>query len=885
MLRRILTVLILVFFAGNAFPAHIIGGEMYYECLGGNLYRVTMKLFRDCNSGGAAFDAPARFSIFDESNNLVLSRSDFIKTVNNIEPDLDSPCLTFPPDICVQEGIYRFNVQLPSNTQAYKIVYQRCCRNATIQNLTNPGDQGLTIVAEVPASADIECNSMPSFDNFPPPVLCAQESLSFDHSATDLDGDSLSYSLCSPYIGGTPDFPAPNPTSNPPFDQVLWAPGFSASNPLNANPGLSIDPITGLLTGKPTQLGQFVVGVCVEEWRDGQLLSTNTRDFQFNVALCEQTYTASIADPDPGDLCGNLTIDFENLSDPDNEFIWNFGDPTNGNAGSTQYSPSYTYPDTGTYEIMLITNPGFFCSDTAYLVLPLYYEMQINVEIASFECVDGEQVFNFAADGIFEDGAILNWNFGPNANPQTGTGLEVEGIRFSTLGPQEIGVEVVDNACEAQDVIIVNIPDPPDISINPQELFCNGLHYQFSKETENASFFHWDFGVDGTDTDVSNQSSPGFSFPEPGVYTVSLTANNAINCPVTVTETFDIQTLLAPQIAPNYIQCLAGNSVSFEPAGSFSPQAVFAWEFESANPSTSSQHSPLGISFESAGIHEVQLTISDNGCTRSAESQMIIHGNPIADFKASKLYGCAPLTLSFVDQSFTQSTSASYLYDFGDGNQSSSRTTSHTYTQPGVYSVHLFLQNLNGCIDSDEELKEALVEVLPTPKAGFKVDPLTVSVIDPSIEIIDLSEGGTFCTYRFDGEVFEDCSFEHTLNNVEAQTIYQTVENEHGCKASAETEIRISDHLIFIPNSFTPNGDGLNDMFYPVATGAINIKIQIYNRWGQIIYENNNDTHGWNGSSRDKDYYSPSGVYPYIVVLTDNLGWNFEYTGSVRLIR
>src|SRR5690554_3312474 len=118
MLRRILTILVIVFITGNAFPAHIIGGEMYYECLGENIYRVTMKLFRDCYSGGAEFDAPAHFSIFDESNNLVMTRNDYIYSQQYIDPDLSSPCLIFPPDICIQEGIYQFNVTLPSNTQA-----------------------------------------------------------------------------------------------------------------------------------------------------------------------------------------------------------------------------------------------------------------------------------------------------------------------------------------------------------------------------------------------------------------------------------------------------------------------------------------------------------------------------------------------------------------------------------------------------------------------------------------------------------------------------------------------------------------------------------------------------------------------------------------------
>lgn len=884
-MRKILLIFILLFLTGKGFAAHIIGGEMYYECLGNNIYEVTMKLYRDCNSTGAPFDAPATFAVFDESNMLVTSFISFLTFQSDVEPDLSSPCLSFPPDICVEEGVYVFTVQLPSNTMAYQIVYQRCCRNSTIQNLIFPGDQGLTIVAEIPPASLAECNNMPSYNNFPPPVLCGQEYFEFDHSATDLDGDSLVYSLCSPFIGGTTANPAPNPPSNPPYDEVMWGAAYDALNPLNADPGLSIDPVTGLLTGTPTQLGQYVVGVCVEEWRDGQLLSVNTRDFQFNVALCEQTYSAIIADPDPADLCEDLTFQFENLSDPTNSFIWDFGDPTTEDDVSTMYSPSYTYPDTGIYTAMLISNPGFFCSDTAYIEIPLYYEIQINVEIASFECVNGQQIFTFEADGLFDEGATISWDFGPNATPQFGNGTSVNGLTFSTLGPQVIDVEVSDNACNAQDQITVEIPSPPEVTIIPQDIFCNGLTYQFQQESEFAGIYSWDFGVNGVTDDVSTVAEPQFTFPQPGIYTVSLTANNAQNCPVTVTETFDIRTLLAPQISPQSITCLEGNSISFEAAGSFSPNATFLWEFDQASPATSTLQNPVGISFESAGNHPVQLTISENGCTRTAEGVMPIHANPIADFSAGSVSGCAPLTVAFTDKSFTQSSAVSYSYDFGDGNHSSARSTNHTYTEPGVYSVHFTIQNLNGCIDWDDALKPGIVEVLPTPKAGFQADPLVVSSIEPTIEIIDMSEGSTSCEYEFDGQIFTDCNFEHFLQIVEPQTIVQTVVNDHGCAARLETDIRISDHLIYVPNAFTPDADGLNDFFFPVTTGATNIEMHIYDRWGKLVYSNLNDDSGWNGSSPNESYYAQPGVYQYVIILTDHLGWNYEYMGSVRLLR
>jgi len=869
-----------------AFSEHIIGGEMYYECLGGNQYQITMEIFRDCNSSGAGFDSPATFVVFDSNNNGLFQVQAFPTTPQVIEPDLSSPCLSIPPDICVESAQYIFDVTLPNDLQTYQIVYQRCCRNQTILNLINPGTQGLTIVAEIPPGATAECNNRPFFNNFPPPVLCAQEELLFDHSATDPDGDSLAYKLCSPYLGGSQTNPQPVPPSDPPYDPVLWGAAFDAESPLNADPGLSIDVNTGLLTGTPIQLGQFVIGVCVEEWRNGQLLSTNTRDFQFNVAFCEPTSEALIAEPSAEDLCQDLTFDFENLSDPVNFFIWDFGDPTTEDDVADTYNASYTYPDTGTYVVTLVTNPGFFCSDTTTIEVPVYNSAQIEVSISEFDCINGEQVFTFAADGEFdqENGQVL-WDFGENAEPPDGEGLQVSGITFSQTGPQSVQVQVLNSFCTADDEVVVSIPEPPEAIIDPQDEFCNGLNYQFSQQSENASIYSWDFGVEGDDADVSNLSQTGFTFPDEGIYTVTLTVQDVDNCPITVTEQFEIRPLLAPDIEPTSVVCLDNNSINFEASGSYTSDAEFLWQFDMGSPSTSSLENPTGISFESSGQHPISLTISENGCSRTAEAIQDIHVNPIAAFEAFPTEGCAPLEVLFSEQSISQSSSIAYDWDLGDGTRSESRNVRHVYTVPGTYSVSFSLQNLNGCIDSDQLTIESLINVSPAPDAGFLLDPQTVSVVNPEISIINNSEGSTSCTYFFDNQLFEECNFSHVLSNVVPQTITQTVVNEFGCIDRSTRDVFISDHLIYIPNSFTPDGDGLNDLFMPVTTGAIQLQMYIYDRWGRLVYQNENEDVGWNGQSPNNDYFSPAGVYQYQIVLTDNQNWNFEYTGSVRLLR
>ncbi|MGB3949270.1 MAG: SprB repeat-containing protein, partial [Bacteroidia bacterium] len=132
-------------------------------------------------------------------------------------------------------------------------------------------------------------NSSPTFDLFPPVFICAGQQFTFDHSATDIDGDQLTYSFYTPFdgdnaVGGPkdPTFPNGNVIS---FQPIVWQPGYSATNPLGGAPP-TLNTSTGLLTGIANTIGQFVVGVSVKETRNGVVLSQTLRDFQFNVVDC-----------------------------------------------------------------------------------------------------------------------------------------------------------------------------------------------------------------------------------------------------------------------------------------------------------------------------------------------------------------------------------------------------------------------------------------------------------------------------------------------------------------------------------------------------------------------------------------------------------------------
>jgi len=347
----------------SARATHIVGGEMNYTCLGNNQYEITLTIFRDCFYGDprAWFDNPASIGIFDV-NDRYLGQI-LLRLMNNdtLSPVLSGQCFVAPPSVCVHTTTYRDTVELPLRTGGYQLAYQRCCRNQTILNIVNPLASGATYGVTITERALRECNSNPKFKTWPPIYICVNEPIDFDQSAQDVDGDSIVYKLCEPWVGANQQLPQPQPPNPPPYLPVTWlSPPYGLNNMLNGLPGgdpLRIDPKTGFLTGVPNTIGQFVVGICVEEYRNGTLISTTRRDFQYNVGVCGRP-TAGFFTPELE--CGNLTVNFKNNSENTSHFLWQF----NNRDTSTRLNPTYTFADTGLQKVRLIVEPNTVCADT-----------------------------------------------------------------------------------------------------------------------------------------------------------------------------------------------------------------------------------------------------------------------------------------------------------------------------------------------------------------------------------------------------------------------------------------------------------------------------------------------------------------------------------------
>lgn len=404
---RLLLTLFLLQVAAVTYATHIVGGEMRYRCLGGQQFEIILTVYRDCYNGVPFFDDPASIGLFNAGNVLVNEfKIPFVKD-DTLITQLDGDCFVLPPSACVHTTTYKTIVTLPISPGGYTLSYQRCCRNKTIQNIMMPDSVGATFSIYISENALTQCNTSPVFKEWPPIYICVDEPIHFDHSAIDEEGDSIVYRLCTPLDGASLQNPRPQPPFNPPYKEVAWRdPPYNLNNVLGGVP-LSIDPHTGLLTGIPSTIGQFVVGVCADEYKEGKLISSTRRDFQYNIGICGKTVSAFFV---PELNCG-FDVKFFNNSANADQYKWYFDWPNDTSLTSMEVNPTFTYSKGGTYTVMLIAQPGDPCVDTSFHTLKVI-PPSLNAEFSYkfTECTDSltVQFTDLSSDSLY---TITSWDW------------------------------------------------------------------------------------------------------------------------------------------------------------------------------------------------------------------------------------------------------------------------------------------------------------------------------------------------------------------------------------------------------------------------------------------------------------------------------------------
>lgn len=632
----------------NINAAHIVGGDANYTFVRYNAdsTRITLRfefnMYRDEFSGGADFDDTAAFGIFEQRLSGEWDFLDIIDArpgpLSNI-PSIDNPCIQEPTNVGTEATTYTFEYTFDVVNTAYQVAYQRCCRNNSITNIVNPGDTGAAFNVTISPEAQRIGNSSPRFNDFPPLFLCANEDFSFDDSATDPDGDVIRYSFCAPSeAGGTVDAMTGNlgccdcvrPDAlrcSPPFGQVQFSPPFTPVSPIGGNPVVTIDNITGIISGTPNLVGQFVVGVCAEEFRNGVLIGTIQRDFQFNITTCVANVVAEfdyeiIGPTNPNDDCKNFRINScgENVVRIINDstipsqifsYHWTFYNPDGSVLNEIIGGPEVrdvdiTFPGLGEYRGDMVLNEGTDCSDQACFFVNIFPDINADFSFDYDTCVAGPVEFiNNSFSGATNGVTGFLWDFGDGNTSNLENPFHV----YDTPGSKNVSLLVSDdNECiEEFELTIDYFPVPQLIVVEPSSfvgcLPSDVFFENLSAPIDDSYDITWNFGDGGE----SDEISPTHTYTEAGNFTVDLKIISPLGCEISRSFNSFIDILESPQADFSFTPEKPNN---FTDAVSFSDESIDAgsWQWVFGDVGSSLIRNP-NFTFPDTGIYTVKLTV------------------------------------------------------------------------------------------------------------------------------------------------------------------------------------------------------------------------------------------------------------------------------------
>ena len=435
------------------------------------------------------------------------------------------------------------------------------------------------------------------------------------------------------------------------------------------------------------------------------------------------------------------------------------------------------------------------------------------------------------------------------------------------------------NGCEVSSSGVIDSPDPVEVITNGTEIICYG-------ETINIS----GVGIGGnggysytwSDATMSTEAIQAVNPLITTNYTVF--ATDILGC-ISDTETITVGVNPALEVEITTIPELCfGDSIDLSSMASQGNGGPYYYNWEVINDTNQV------INVKPSNTVWYFVGASDSCSIDARDSiEVVINPNPTVFINSDLEEGCQPLTVAF---DLNTDLGTSYAWDLGNGETSTLETPEIIYPDTGVYHVSLTVTTDDGCTTSD--IDSNLITVNPIPTAGFTPLPGITSTVAPTIHFADSSQGAITYVYTF-GDDFSDensstlANTSHEYNLPGSYEVSQTVTNEFGCiDALTDTVFVLDGFILFFPDGFTPNGDGINDTWKPLGTGVENdgYELWVYNRWGELIFNSTDYNEFWDGCYQGRStIISQEGVYVWKLVLVDGNSDSHFYYGNVSIVK
>lgn len=363
-----------------------------------------------------------------------------------------------------------------------------------------------------------------------------------------------------------------------------------------------------------------------------------------------------------------------------------------------------------------------------------------------------------------------------------------------------------------------------------------------------------------------------------GIYTVTITDANTCTSISVVTITEPSKMQIEIQSSGNEICRKDIATINSNVLGG-TPLYTYLWN----NLKTSSI---MSVSPLQTTTYTVSVTDA-NGCTETSNVTIIVNQLPVVTFTAPDTAACGSLCVNFRNSSSLDSI---YNWSFGDGDSSSLKGPTHCYNTPGRYTVTLNVKSSKGC--SSTLTRNDYIRIYDFPVASFSTQPTITTILTPTIYFKDQSIGATSWLWNF-GDVLNSKSRlqnpEFTYTDTGAFCTSLLVTNQYGCTDTAASCVGIKPaYSFYVPNSFTPDGNGTNDWWTPVGYGIseTDYKLIVFDRWGNLIWQTRTWGEAWDGRANNGEKVAQIDVYVWKVVFKDKVEMkHHQMVGHLTLLK
>ena len=886
----IICFLLISFFAS---AEHLKGGFFTYRYLGQGSsptklrYQVTLTVYMICNPSSGQLTQSIPFTFFNAATGQQVQKVYVsISQQYQLSRVEDEECITGE-----QRGCYYYiviydlpEIELDANGAGYAVSYQRCCRIIDIKNIGGASNTlGNTYGVQIPGSnagQNAQQNSSASFQINDTTVVCKNSFFQYPFLATDPDGDSLSYYFCDAWTGGGqgggsgPGSAAPDPAAAPlsfnplQYQPVPYGNGFSGASPLG--PGVTINSRTGLISGiAPATEGQYVITVCVNEYRNGVLIATNRKELHVTVGDCNEIEALpgvfdinGIRVEPNGASCKSFSFTFNNLV-PDNPLITSYYWEISDGATYTVKNPSHTFTsDTGLYSIKLVVNRGQKCSDSATTTVRVYPGFFTGFTHTGV-CVNKTTSFTDTSSTRYGVVNSWRWDFG-----ETGTNADTSRLRNPTFTYPTDGTKnitfIVANSMGCVDTVRkpIDILTRPPLSVAFKDtLICTGDSVQL--EAIGQGLFSW------TPAAAIINANTATPIVHPSATTNYIVQLDDQGCLATDTVQVRVVNFVTLQAMADTVIC-EGDSLHLR-------ATTDGLRYEWTDPATVSDPAllnPMARPANNPTVYTITSRIGPRCFARDdVEVRLVPYAVVNAGFDTTICFN-TPASLN----GFTNGTLIGWLPKIGLSDPVSLNPTA---SPKATTAYTLSATNSLGCITRDT----VIVTVNPEVIAFAGRD--TAVVVGQTLQFNATGGQSYFWSPPTALSGIDIPNPKATYNGSFDSIRYTLVVGDSiGCTDEASVLVKIfrTSPRVFVPTAFTPNGDGKNEIVAPIAVGLTKLDyFRIYNRWGQLVFQTTINGKGWDGKISGKE--QGTSTYVWIVKGTDYTGKVVFEKGTVTLIR